>query len=214
MTKQQKAKEVVAILKALYPDAQCALHYDGQDWKLLVLGILSAQCTDRRVNEVAVSLFARYPTVSDYAHADLLELAQILRPCGLFQTKAKNTRQACAMLCERHGGRVPSDMEALLALPGVGRKIANLLRADLFSLPAIVADTHCIRIAERLGFTPKGCQSPVQTEKALCALIAPEEQGAFCHRIVTFGRDLCTARTPQCTACPLLSLCKNPLKKK
>lgn len=208
MTKKQRATLIVARLKERYPLAECALQYGGQGWRLLVLGILSAQCTDRRVNEVAIPLFARYPTPAAYAQADLEELESILRPCGLYHTKAKNTRAACALLCERHGGVVPSDMDALLALPGIGRKVANLLRGDLYRLPAIVADTHCIRIAGRLGFVPKDCKNPVTVERALVAVIEPNEQADFCHRIVQFGRDVCSARAPKCESCELRELCR------
>ncbi len=209
MTNKQRAAQVVAILKECYPDAECALRYEGQGWRLLVLGMLSAQCTDRRVNEVAIPLFARYPSPEALAAAEPAELEQIIRPCGLYRTKAKNIKEACRLLCERHGGVVPVEMDALLVLPGVGRKIANLLRGDLYRLPAIVADTHCIRIAARLGFVDKDCRDPVRVERALAAVVAPDEQADFCHRIVQFGRDVCSARAPKCDGCVLKGACKN-----
>lgn len=210
MTKAQKKQAIAAIveaLKALYPAAECALKYDGEPWKLLVMGRLSAQCTDARVNIVCEELFARFPTPEALADAPLSEIENTVRPCGLYHTKAQNLRDACRMLIDEYGGELPSDMDELLRFPGVGRKIANLLRGDIFGLPAIVADTHCIRICGRLGMYPETLKDPTKVEKILTELVAPEEQSDFCHRIVLFGREYCMARAPRCAECPIAHLC-------
>jgi endonuclease-3 len=212
--KQANAAEIVSRLKARYPDPTCALEYQGQDWKLMVMGTLSAQCTDARVNLVCRDLFSRYPTPKALADAPLCDVENAIRSCGLYKTKAKNIRAACARICEVYGGRVPREMDDLLTLPGVGRKVANLLRGDLFHLPAVVADTHCIRISARLGLCPKSNTDPRKTEAILSRLIAPEEQSDLCHRLVWFGREVCTARAPKCEECELRDLCKNCPKKK
>ena len=211
MTQKQKKNNIIAIvaaLKTLYPEATCALEWGGDPFKLLVMGRLSAQCTDARVNIVCRELFARYPTVEAMAKAELADVERIVRPCGLYHTKAQNIIDASRMLLTDFGGELPSDMEALLKLPGVGRKIANLLRGDVFSLPAIVADTHCIRICGRLGMYPTTLKDPTKVEKILTGLVPPAEQSDFCHRIVQFGRDVCTARAPRCETCPLAFVCK------
>ena len=211
MTQKQKKTNIVAIvaaLKTLYPEATCALEWEGDPFKLLVMGRLSAQCTDARVNIVCRELFERYPTVEALAEAELADVERIVRPCGLYHTKAQNIIDASRMLLTDFGGVLPSDMESLLKLPGVGRKIANLLRGDVFSLPAIVADTHCIRICGRLGMYPTTLKDPTKVEKILTGLVPPAEQSDFCHRIVQFGRDVCTARAPRCEACPLAFVCK------
>ena len=213
MTKKQKAKEVLLRLEARYPEAECALHWQGQPWKLLVMGRLSAQCTDARVNIVCEELFAKYPSARQLADAPLSEIEAIIRPCGLFRTKAESIKASCQKLCDEFGGELPSDMETLLTFPGVGRKIANLLRGDVFKIGGIVADTHCIRIASRLGLTNKGEKDPLRTEKALTPLIPTDSQSDFCHRIVMFGRDVCMARTPRCRECPLSDLCRENNKK-
>ena len=210
MTQKQKralAYDVTQALKTVYPVATCALEAGGDPFKLLVMGRLSAQCTDARVNIVCRELFARYPTALALAEADLAEVERIVRPCGLYHTKAQNIIDAARMLITDFGGALPCEMEALLRFPGVGRKIANLLRGDIFGLPAIVADTHCIRICGRLGFYPTTLKDPVKVEKIMAALVPPDEQSDFCHRIVQFGRDVCTARSPRCDACPLAALC-------
>ena len=214
---KEKMAQVVALLKELYPDAECALTWGGEDpWRLLVMGRLSAQCTDKRVNIVCEDLFRRFPTAKDMAEADLAEVEAIVKPCGLFRTKAKDLVESSKMLIDRHGGVLPSDMESLLAFPGVGRKIANLLLGDIFHLPAIVTDTHCIRICGRLGFYPESEKTPHKIEKILVDITAPEESSDFCHRIVWFGRDICDARTPKCTECPMAKagLCDHILTKK
>ena len=211
MTKKEKRARMAAIveaLKAVYPVPVCALESGGDPWRLLVMGRLSAQCTDARVNIVCRDLFARFPTAQDMANAPLSEVEELVRPCGLYRTKAQNIIDASRMLIEEFGGEMPQDMDQLLRFPGVGRKIANLLRGDLFSLPAIVADTHCIRICGRLGMYPEKEKDPVRVEKTLVELVAPEEQSDLCHRLVQFGRDVCSARAPRCGDCPLATLCE------
>ena len=205
---KQRAARIVELLKEKYPDPTCALQYHGEPWRLLVMGRLSAQCTDARVNIVCEDLFAQFPTPEAMAAAPIEEIEAIVRPCGLFHTKAADIKAACTMLVEQFGGVLPNDMDALLTFPGVGRKIANLLLGDIYHKPAIVADTHCIRISGRLGFVPADCKDPVKVERALVPLIAPDEQSDFCHRLVWFGREVCTARAPKCGECPLRGECK------
>ena len=205
---KQRAARIVELLKEKYPDPTCALQYHGEPWRLLVMGRLSAQCTDARVNIVCEDLFAQFPTPEAMAAAPIEEIEAIVRPCGLFHTKAADIKAACAMLVEQFGGVLPDDMDALLTFPGVGRKIANLLLGDIYHKPTIVADTHCIRISGRLGFVPADCKDPVKVERALVPLIAPDEQSDFCHRLVWFGREVCTARAPKCGECPLRGECK------
>ena len=200
--------DIVAALKERYPDAECALQYEGEPWKLLVMGRLSAQCTDARVNLVCRDLFAEFPTLEAMADAPLERIEELVRSCGLYRTKAANIKDACIMLRDEYGGELPPDMEALLRFPGVGRKIANLLLGDIYHLPAVVADTHCIRICGRLGFYPESLKDPHRVELILSQILAPEEQSDFCHRIVWFGREICTARAPKCNDCPLRPLCK------
>ena len=199
--------QAVARLKLLYPDADCTLEADHDPWKLLVMGRLSAQCTDARVNIVCRDLFARFPTAESMAYADLSEIEKLVRPCGFYHAKATNIRDSSRILVERYGGRLPDTMEELLQFPGVGRKIANLLLGDVYGKPAIVTDTHCIRICGRLGFYPESLKDPVRVEKILVPLIPPEESAAFCHRIVDFGRDVCRAQSPRCESCPLADIC-------
>ena len=206
--------DIVAALKERYPDAECALQYEGEPWKLLVMGRLSAQCTDARVNLVCRDLFAEFPTLEAMADAPLERIEDLVRSCGLYRTKAANIKDACIMLRDEYGGELPSDMEALLRFPGVGRKIANLLLGDIYHLPAVVADTHCIRICGRLGFYPESLKDPHRVELILSQILAPEEQSDFCHRIVQFGRDVCTARAPACDACELCEVCAHTKKNK
>lgn len=198
----------------LYPEAVCALAYEGEPWKLMVMGRLSAQCTDKRVNEVCLALFARFPTAKALAYAPIPEVEALVRPCGLFHVKAADIVGECRMLTEEFGGELPDNMDDLLRFPGVGRKIANLLLGDIFHKPGIVADTHCIRIAGRLGFYPESNRDPLKTEKVLSGLIAPEKQSDFCHRMVQFGRDFCRAQNPACDLCPLAGLCDSESKRK
>ncbi|MBR6410144.1 MAG: endonuclease III [Clostridia bacterium] len=198
-------------LKVLYPDAQCTLDADRDPWKLLVMGRLSAQCTDARVNIVCKDLFARFPTPESMAYADLPEIEALVRPCGFYRAKAANIRDSSRILVEQFGGRLPDTMEELLRFPGVGRKIANLLLGDVYGKPAIVTDTHCIRICGRLGFYPESLKDPVRIEQILIPLIPREESAAFCHRIVDFGRDVCRAQSPRCEGCPLADICAHNL---
>lgn len=217
MTKKQKRErmsEIVSRLKKRYPEAKCALEFEGDPWRLLVMGRLSAQCTDKRVNIVCRELFERYPTAKDLAKAELSEVEAIIRPCGLFHTKAENIIAASKRLVNDYGGILPNDMSELLKFEGVGRKIGNLLLGDIYGMPAIVCDTHCIRICGRLGMYPESLKDAVKTEKILKEIIAPEESSDFCHRIVEFGREVCSARTPSCDICELCDLCEHNIKTK
>ena len=207
MMNKEKAARIVAALEEIYPEAQCALESGGEGWKLLIMGRLSAQCTDARVNIVCGELFERFPTAQSIAECELDKLEEIVRPCGLYKTKAKNIKDACRMLIEDYHGVIPDEMDELLKFPGVGRKIANLLLGDIYKKPAIVADTHCIRICGRLGFYPEELKDPVKVEKILVPLIEPSKSADFCHRLVNFGRDVCTARSPKCEKCRLRGLC-------
>lgn len=209
MTQTQNGRihEIAAILRDRYPDAICSLIYDGDPWRLLCGGRLSAQCTDERVNQVLIPLFDRYPDVYAMAAARQEDVEAIVRPCGLFRTKAASLIGMAQEIVTRYGGEVPGTMEDLLSLPGVGRKIANLILGDIFHVPGIVADTHCIRINGRLGFYPEALKDPVKVEKILSAVVPPEEQSDYCHRMVLFGRDVCMARSPACGICPLRHLC-------
>ncbi len=208
MTKKEKGKIVVERLRELYPDS-CSLNAE-KDYELLFATRLSAQCTDARVNLVTEVLFSRYPTLESLAEADENDIAEIIRPCGLFRTKAQDIKRASVILVEKHGGRVPDDMEALLALPGIGRKTANLVMSDFYGHPAIVADTHCMRISGRLGLSSG--KDPYKVEMELSKIIEPAEQASLCHRFVHFGRDICTARAPKCDRCSLFDLCTGKIK--
>lgn len=202
----QYINEIIAALKQRYPDALCALQYD-KDYELMIAVRLSAQCTDARVNLVTPALFARFPTLDAFAGADVAEVETYVHSCGFYRQKAKDIVQACRMLRDEHGGKVPDTMEALLKLPGVGRKTANLLLGDIYRRPgSVVCDTHCIRIANRLGLASG--KEPEKVEAQLRAILPPEESSDFCHRIVLFGRDVCTARSPKCGECPLRPFCK------
>lgn len=204
--KKKKVERITKVLFDLYPDAECSLEFVGDPYRLLVMARLSAQCTDARVNIVSRELFAAFPTVFDMAKAPLCEIEDIVRPCGLFRTKAKSIKEASEILVEKHGGNVPSDMDELLSLPGVGRKIANLIRGDYFGLGGIVADTHCIRITERLGLCKNA--NPTTVERTLDPIVPKEVQSAYCHRMVYFGRDICKAQNPRCDTCPLKDECE------
>ncbi len=197
--------QILSVLRERYPDALCALQYQ-KDYELMIAVRLSAQCTDKRVNEIAPALFARFPTLECFAEAAPEEVEPYVRSCGFFRQKAKDIVAACQALRDRFGGRVPDSMDELLTIPGVGRKTANLLLGDLYGQPAVVCDTHCIRIANRLGLA-KG-KEPEKVERQLRAILPPEESSAFCHRIVLFGRDVCTARSPHCADCPLRPFCR------
>ena len=209
---RERAAAIVERLEEIYPSAECALEYEGEPWRLLVMGRLSAQCTDARVNIVCKELFGEFPTARALADGDIERIEEIVRPCGLYRTKAANIKSACAMLCDRYGGVLPDTMEELLEFDGVGRKIANLLLGDIYKKPAVVADTHCIRICGRLGFYPETLKDPHKVETILSGIIEPEKQSDFCHRIVWFGRETCSARSPKCEECPIGDLCKHKNK--
>jgi len=211
MTKKEKRDKlslVVEALKKAYPEAKCSLDYEGDPWKLLIMGRLSAQCTDERVNIVCKELFTRFPTAQDLAKAPIDEIEQIVKPCGLFRVKAQNIKDASLRLIRDYDGILPDTMDELLKFEGVGRKVANLLLGDLFNKPAIVADTHCMRINGRLGMYREGMKDPVKTEKILSELIEPNEQSDYCHRMVLFGREYCRAQSPKCDTCPIKNICK------
>lgn len=198
-------EEIISILKERYPDALCALHY-GKDYELMIAVRLSAQCTDARVNLVTPALFARFPTLESFAQATPEKVEPYVRSCGFYKHKARDIVLACQMLLRDYGGKVPDSMEALLRIPGVGRKTANLLLGDIYGQPAVVCDTHCIRISNRLGLAHG--KEPEKVEQQLRAILPPEESSNFCHRIVLFGREICTARNPACGKCPLRPFCK------
>ena len=206
MNKKKQALEIIERLKNEYPDADCTLDYDDA-WKLLVSVRLAAQCTDARVNVVVQELYAKFPTMEALAAAEVDEIEEIVRPCGLGRSKARDISLCMKMLMEEYGGRVPDDFDALLKLPGVGRKSANLIMGDVFGKPAIVTDTHCIRLTNRMGLVD-GIKEPKKVEMALWKIIPPEEGSDFCHRLVYHGRDVCTARTkPYCDKCCLADIC-------
>ena len=206
MRKKELALAVIERLKKEYPDSDCTLDYN-EAWKLLISVRLAAQCTDARVNVVVQGLFAKYPDVDALAAADVDDIEQIVRPCGLGRSKARDISACMKMLRDEYGGKVPEDFDALLKLPGVGRKSANLIMGDVFGKPAIVTDTHCIRLSNRMGLVD-GIKDPKKVEMALWKLIPPEEGSDFCHRLVNHGREVCTARTkPYCDRCCLEDIC-------
>ena len=207
MTKKQRTLEIIERLKKEYPDAACTLDYD-QAWKLLVSVRLAAQCTDARVNVVVEGLFEKYPSVEALAAADVEDIEAIVRPCGLGKSKARDISACMKMLRDEYDGKVPDDFNALLKLPGVGRKSANLIMGDVFGKPAIGTDTHCIRLTNRMGLVD-GIKEPKKVEMELWKLVPPEEGSDFCHRLVMHGREICTARTkPYCDRCCLNDICK------
>lgn len=206
MTKEELTLEIIKRLKKEYPDVGCTLDYD-QAWKLLVSVRLAAQCTDARVNVVVEGLYEKYPDVNALANAPVEEIERIVRPCGLGRTKARDISACMKMLRDQYGGKVPGDFESLLKLPGVGRKSANLIMGDVFGKPAIVTDTHCIRLTNRMGLVD-GIKEPKKVEMALWKLVPPKEGSDFCHRLVYHGREVCTARTkPYCSRCCLNDIC-------
>ena len=203
---KEKVNAIIDILKARYPDALCALHYE-KDYELMIAVRLSAQCTDARVNLVTPALFAAYPSLEAMAAADIADVENYVRSCGFYKHKARDIVLGCQMLLSDFGGMVPGTMEELLKIPGIGRKTANLLLGDIHGKPgAIVCDTHCIRICGRLGLS-KG-KEPEKVERQLREILPPEESNDFCHRIVLFGREICTARKPKCSECPLAIHCQ------
>ena len=211
MTKKEIAALAVAELEKLYPAAECTLDY-GEPYELLIATRLAAQCTDARVNIVTKELFAKYPTLEAFANADLAELEQDVKPCGFYRTKAKSIIVMSQRLISDFGGVVPDTMEELLSLSGVGRKTANLILGDVYGKPAVVTDTHCIRITGRLGLTKN--TEPHKVEDDLRKLLPPDKSNDFCHRVVEFGRDICKARSPKCGECPLNTFCRVYVKKK
>ena len=204
MTKKEKAVLICKKLEEKYPDAVCSLTY-SKPHELMIAGRLSAQCTDERVNTVTGELFEKYTSIDDFAAADVKDIEEIIRSCGLYKTKAKSIVEMCAAIKERFGGEIPDTIEQLTTLPGIGRKTANLIMGDVFHKPAIVTDTHCIRITGRLGLTDN--TEPVKVENDLRKLIPPELSSDFCHRLVLFGREICKARGERCGECPLRELC-------
>ena len=205
--KQMLAKEIIERLKAEYPDAECSLEYD-EAWKLLVSVRLAAQCTDERVNIIVEKLYEKYPDVKSLADADVDKIEEIVRPCGLGRSKAKDISACMKILRDKYDCQIPKTFDELLALPGVGRKSANLIMGDVFGEPAIVTDTHCIRLVNRMGLVD-GFTEPKKVEMALWEIIPPDEGNDFCHRLVYHGRAVCTARTtPYCEKCCLNDICK------
>ncbi len=205
MDKKELALGCIARLKEAYPLAACTLAYEDA-WQLLVEVRLAAQCTDARVNEVVKTLFAKYPSAAALAAASPQDIEEIVRPCGLGHSKARDISACMRMLCEQYGGAVPDTMETLLALPGVGRKSANLILGDVFGKPAIVVDTHCIRLSNRIGLV-EGVKDPAKVEKELWKILPGDESNDFCHRLVLHGRAICTARAPHCKECCLMGIC-------
>ena len=206
MRMNERVAGIIEALKVAYPDALCALHYQ-KDYELMIAVRLSAQCTDARVNLVTPALFERFPTLDDFADADIAEVEEYVRTCGFYRHKARDIVLACQMLRSDFDRKVPDNMEDLLKLPGVGRKTANLLLGDIYHQPAVVCDTHCIRIANKLGLA-KG-KDPVKVEQQLWKVLPKEETSDFCHRIVLHGRAVCTARSPKCDQCTLAPYCKS-----
>ena len=207
MTKKQLALEVINILKETYPNSGCSLEYE-EPWKLLISVRLAAQCTDARVNVVVQDLYKEYSSPAEIALADVSKVEKIIRPCGLSNGKSRDIVACMKMLCEKYNCIVPDSMDELLNLPGVGRKSANLILGDVYGKPAIVTDTHCIRLCNRIGLV-NNIKEPYKVEKELLKIIPPEEGNSFCHRLVDHGREICTARTtPKCENCPLNSICK------
>lgn len=205
-----KVDFIIGELENLYPEAQCSLEY-VKPYELLIATRLSAQCTDARVNIVTKVLFERFSTLEAFAEADVKEIEEIVKPCGLFRTKAKSISELTKMLISDFGGEVPDTLEKLTSLPGIGRKTANLIMGDVYHQPAVVADTHCIRISNRLGLASS--KDPYKVEMQLKEILPPEKSNDFCHRLVNFGRDVCTARSPKCGECPLREVCEDKQEK-
>lgn len=206
MTKNEIAELAIAELEKLYPDIECSLKYE-KPYELMFATRLAAQCTDARVNIVTKTLFRKYPDLESFANADLEELEQDVKPCGFYHMKAKSLKEMSRQLLDNFGGEVPDNMEDLLTLSGIGRKTANLVLGDVFGKPAIVTDTHCIRITGRLGLTEN--KEPAKVEKDLAKVLPPEVSNHFCHQTVQFGRDICRARKPKCDECPLNYFCRH-----
>ena len=212
MSEKERINQIIEALEKLYPEDLCSLQYRIPH-ELLISVRLAAQCTDARVNQVAPALFARYPSIESFAEADVHEVEEYVRSCGFYHTKAHDIVEMCKMLRDQYGGVVPDSIEELTKLPGVGRKTANLICGDIYGQPSYVCDTHCIRITGRLGITD-GSKDPLQVERQLRQCIPPRESSDFCHRMVLFGRDTCTARSPKCEGCPLAKDCDTAKGKK
>ncbi len=211
MTKKERALEAVRRLTERYPDAVCSLEYE-KPYELLISTRLSAQCTDARVNIVTKDLFAKFTSLESFANADVKEIEEIVKPCGLYKTKAKSIKEMCTQIIEEFGGELPDTIEKLTSLSGIGRKTANLILGDVFHKPAIVVDTHCIRITNRLGLASG--TDPYKVELQLQKVLPPDESSDFCHRLVHFGREVCKARKPDCASCPLCDICAEYQKAK
>ncbi len=206
MKKPELVNEIIARLEQAYPDALCSLTYE-KPHELMIAGRLSAQCTDARVNIVTKELFAKYKSIEDFANADVDEVAEIVKPCGLYKTKAKSIVGMCRQIMQDFDGQIPDTIEQLTTLEGIGRKTANLVLGDVFHKPAVVCDTHCIRICGRLGLTKN--KDPQKVETDLRKILPPEKSSDFCHRMVLFGREYCKARGERCGECPLAEICKS-----
>ena len=202
--KKDLALQVIGLLEKQYPDAKCSLEY-SQPHELLIATRLSAQCTDARVNIVTKELFAKFHTIEEFADADIADIEEIVKPCGLYKTKAKSIKEMCIQLRDEHGGILPDTLEGLTKLSGIGRKTANLIMGDIYHKPAVVTDTHCIRITGRLGLVKS--KEPAKVEAELWKILPPDKSNDLCHRLVLFGREFCTARSPKCGGCPLRDIC-------
>ena len=209
MTTKERVSGIIEELRKLYPDAECSLKYEHA-YQLLFSTRLAAQCTDARVNIVAKELYTKFPTLEAFAECDIKDLEAVVHPCGLYHTKARDLKACAKVLLENFGGVVPDNMEDLLTLPGIGRKTASLILGDVYGKPAVVTDTHCIRLSNRIGFA--NSKVPVQVERALAKIIPPAEQALLCHRFVNHGRAVCTARSPKCSECTLAPYCKSAPK--
>lgn len=206
MRTPEQVQEILSCLEQAYPLAECSLEYE-KDYELLFSVRLAAQCTDERVNKITPALFARFPTLQAFAEADVTEVEDYIHSCGFFRSKAKDIVNCAQVLLTQHGGRVPDTMEALVKLPGVGRKTANLILGDVYHKPAVVVDTHCIRLSNRMGLVDN-LKDPVKIESALRAILPPEQSSDFCHRLVLHGRAVCDARKPQCALCCVRHVCQ------
>lgn len=206
MRTPEQVNEIIAGLESEYPMAQCSLNYE-KDYELLFSARLAAQCTDDRVNKITPALFSKYPNLQSIAAADIADIEEIVRPCGFFRTKARDIIDCANILIERYSGKVPDTMEDLTSLPGVGRKTANLILGDIFGKPAVVVDTHCIRLSNRIGLVDN-LKDPYKIELALQAVLPPDKSSDFCHRLVLHGRAVCSARKPACHKCCIRHLCK------
>lgn len=205
MNKKQKAEFLCEELKKLYPEAICSLIY-SKPYELLFAVMLSAQCTDARVNIVTKDLFKKYTSLEQFAEAEVSDLEEIIRPCGFFRTKSQNVKSTAQILLKKYSGVLPDTIEELVLLPGVGRKTANLIVGDIYGKPAVVTDTHCIRITGRIGLTDS--KDPLKVEKDLKNCVKPSEGNELCHRLVMFGRDICSARSPKCDKCSVKGICR------